>query len=217
MPDPSPTHPIESRRTARRFDPDQPIADAVLERLLSLATLAPSPMNLQPWRFLVVRDPKNRRKLRACTFGDERITQAPVTLVVLAYLHPDRTSLEEVIDGMVKRSAIRLEEAARLRATATRDWERGDLRLRAVRAAMLAAGTLMIAAEALGLGSAWIDGSDDEKVRASFGIPDDHALCGLLAIGYATDAPPFPGRLSLDRVSFAEHFGLPWPTEADHD
>ena len=68
---------IESRRTTRRFDPDRPLPDSLLERLLTLATRAPSPMNLQPWRFLVVRDPRNRRKLRACTFGESRITDAP--------------------------------------------------------------------------------------------------------------------------------------------
>src|SRR6185312_8389458 len=86
---------IESRRTARRFDPDRPLPDDLLGRLLGLATLAPSPANLQPWRFVVVRDPRNRRRLRACTFGESRITEAPVVLVVLAYLHPDRTDLAE--------------------------------------------------------------------------------------------------------------------------
>ena len=204
---------IESRRTARRFDPDRPLPSPLLERLLSAATLAPSPMNLQPWRFLVVQDSRNRRRLRACTFGESRITEAPAVLIVLAYLHPDRTDLDEVVDRSVERGAIPPEAVARLKATATREWERGDgPTLRTTRAAMLASGTLMIAAEALGLASAWLEGLDEEKVREAFGIPDDHALCGLLALGYAAEAAPFPGRLGLDRVCFLEHFGRPWPS-----
>jgi nitroreductase len=205
-----PISPIESRRTARKFDPDRPLDASVLERVLTLATLAPSPMNLQPWRFVVVRTLRNRRKLRACTFGDPRITEAPAVLIVLAYHQPDRTDLAEVVDRMLENSAISLENAARLRASAARDWERGGPSLRAIRSAMLAAGTLMIAAESLGLASAWLDGFDDEKVREAFGIPDDHALCGLIPLGHPVETAPFPGRFGLDRVGFDEHFGLPW-------
>jgi len=203
---------IESRRTTRRFDPDRPLPDALLARLLSLATLAPSPLNLQPWRFVVVRDPRNRRKLRGCAFGESRITEAPVVLIVLAYLHPDRTDLTEVLDLMLELGAINPEAASKFRRTATREWERNDgPTLRASRAAMLASGTLMIAAEAQGVASCWLEGFDEEQVREAFGIPDDHALCGLIALGYAAEVAPFPGRLDLDRSCFDEHFGRPWP------
>ncbi len=202
---------IEARRTARRFDPDRPLPSDLLERLLGLATLASSPSNLQPWRFVVVRTLRNRRRLRACTFGDSRITDAPVVLIVLAYLHPDRTDLDPVVDRMLGLGAISPEGAARLRATASREWSRGDIpALRATRPAMLAAGHLMIAAESLGVASAWLDGFDEVQVRQAFGIPDDHALCGLLALGFAAEAAPFPGRFGLDHACFEEHFGQPW-------
>lgn len=204
---------IESRRTARRFDPDRPLPQPLLERLLTLATLAPSPLNLQPWRFLVVRDPRNRRKLRACTFGESRVSDAPIVLVVLAYLHPDRTDLAEVLARMVERQALDPVDLPRIQATAAREWERNGREARASRAALLASGTLMLAAESLGVASAWLEGFDEEKVRQTFGVPDDHALCGLLALGYALESPPFPGRFGLDHVCFAEHFGRPWPSE----
>jgi nitroreductase len=202
---------IVSRRTTRRFDPARPLPDPLLARLLGLATLAPSPMNLQPWRFVVVRDLRIRQKLRACTFGESRLTDAPVALIVLAYLHPDRVDLPEVLDRMLALEAIGPDDAPKFRATATREWGRGDgPTLRATRASMLAVGTLMIAAEAEGVASCWLEGFDEEKVREAFGIPDDHAICGLIALGYAAEPAPFPGRLDLDRVCFAEHFGRPW-------
>ena len=51
-------------------------------------------------------------------------------------------------------------------------WERGDgPALRATRAAMLAAATLMIAAESLGVASAWLEGFDEEKVREALRHP----------------------------------------------
>ena len=200
---------IAGRRTARRFDPDRPLADEALLALIRLATLAPSPANLQPWRFLVVRDPRNRRKLRGCTFGEARITDAPAVLVVLAYLDPDRSDLEAVIAAQVEAGAIPPGQAARLRSEVPRAWARSPDA--AIKAAMLAAGTLMIAAEGSGVASAWIEDLDREAARSAFGIPDDHEVCGLIALGFAADPPPFPGRFGVDHVAFDEHFGLPWP------
>ncbi len=199
---------IFGRRTIRRFDPDRPVAAASLRALLRLATSAPSPFNLQPWRFVVVQDPRNRRKLRGCTFGEARLAEAPVALIVLGYLHPDRLDLDRVLARQLDLGAIAPDDAARLRAEIPRLWDRGEDR--AARAAMLAAATLMIAAESLGLGTALIDDFDPEKVRLAFGIPDDHAIAALLALGHPLESPPFPGRFPLDHACFAEHFGQPW-------
>ena len=58
---------------------------------------------------------------------------------------------------------------------------------------MMAATMLMIAAESLGLASSWIEGFEEESVRQTFGIPDDHALCGLIALVLCPRAtPPSP-------------------------
>jgi nitroreductase len=52
---------IYSLRAIRRFKPD-PISDDDLRAILDAATHAPSGSNLQPWRFIVVRDPEMRRR-----------------------------------------------------------------------------------------------------------------------------------------------------------
>ena len=158
---------------------------------------------------MVVRDPGNRRKLRGCTFGEARITDAPAVLVVLGYLHPHRTDLAAVVDRQLELGAITPEGAARLRSEAPRAWERSPDA--ALRVPMLAAASLMIAAEAAGVASAWLEDFDREKVRAAFGVPDDHEVCGLIALGFEADPPPFPGRFGPEHVAFDEHFGLPWP------
>jgi nitroreductase len=45
---------IKARRSVRSYTPE-PVPDEVLRRLLEAARLAPSAMNYQPWRFIVVR------------------------------------------------------------------------------------------------------------------------------------------------------------------
>ncbi len=53
---------LRSRRSVRRFKPE-PVADAVIERVLLTATSAPSAHNRQPWRFCVVRQQDAKARL----------------------------------------------------------------------------------------------------------------------------------------------------------
>ncbi len=209
---------IERRRATRRFDPEKPLGEDLLERILSLATRAPSGFNLQPWRFLVVRTKANREKLRGCAFGQPKIADAPAVVVVLGYHHPHQSHLEPMVAKQVRLGAITPEGGAELTARASRAMGRVDDRdLWATRSAMLAAATLMIAAESLGVASAPMEGFEAEKVRRAFGVPDDHSVCCLIALGYAAEVRPFPGRFGLDEVCYREHFGQPWAGPGEMD
>ena len=72
---------LESRRSCREFAPD-PVDPATIERILTAATWAPSPLNTQPWKFIVVRD---RAKLDGITSFHPyctMITQVSVAIIV---------------------------------------------------------------------------------------------------------------------------------------
>jgi nitroreductase len=202
---------IARRRATRRFDPSRPVPDDLLKRVLHLATLAPSGFNLQPWRFVVVRDERNRRKLMGCAFNQPKVGEAPAVVIVLGYQNPDRSHLGPMVDRMLALGATTPEGAAELRARASRAMDRvADRALWATRSAMLAAAFLMIAAESLGLNSAPMEGFDPARVKDAFGIPDDHTVCCLIALGHAAETKPFPGRFPLEEVCYEEHFGQPW-------
>jgi nitroreductase len=202
---------IARRRATRRFDPARPVPDDVLKQVLHLATLAPSGFNLQPWRFLVVRSARNRLRLRDAAFRQPKVAEAPVVVVVLGYHHPHRSHLDPMVGRQQALGAIDGPAAAELRARAGRAMERvDDPALWATRSAMLAAATLMIAAESLGLASAPMEGFDPGQVKEAFGVPDDHTVCCLVALGFAAEEKPFPGRFGLADVCYEEHFGQPW-------
>jgi nitroreductase len=202
---------IARRRATRHFDPDRPLPDDVLERLLRLSTFAPSGFNLQPWRFLVVREERNRQKLRTSAFNQPKITEAPVVVIILGYQHPHRSHLDTIVEEQLARGAITPDLARELRSRTVQAMERvPDLGFWAMRSTMLAAATLMLAAESLGIASAPMEGFQPEKVKDAFGIPDDHTVCCLVALGFAAESKPFPGRLPLAEVAYLEHFGQPW-------
>lgn len=61
---------IRRRRTVREYSP-QSAPDSVIESCLLAAGSAPSGANLQPWHFVVVRDPEVRRRIRAAAEIEE--------------------------------------------------------------------------------------------------------------------------------------------------
>jgi iodotyrosine deiodinase len=62
---------LARRRTVRQFS-DRPIPDGVLEDCLRAAASAPSGANLQPWHFVVVRDPALKHRIREAAEREER-------------------------------------------------------------------------------------------------------------------------------------------------
>jgi len=188
----------------------RPLDPMSLESILLRATSAPSAHNLQPWRFLVVRDERNRRRLRSIARNRPEITRAPAVAVVLAYHFPDRTHLEPMLERAVEAGSCPSEKAAEIRGRVAAFGRRLDHQAWASRTAMLAASRLMLAAESLGVAATLIEEFDAEALRAEFGVPDDHSICCLIPLGHEPEPDPTPGRLGLDEVGFAEHFGQPW-------
>jgi nitroreductase len=70
--------------------------------------------------------------------------------------------------------------------------------------------TILGAAESLGVASAPMEGFDPVKEKKAFGVPDDHTVCGLVALGHAAQPQPSPGRFGSSDVCYEEHFGQPW-------
>ncbi|MEO0072655.1 MAG: nitroreductase family protein [candidate division WOR-3 bacterium] len=74
---------IKKRRSIRAYKPDQ-IPDEVLARILEAARLAPSAKNIQPWKFIVIKDQQLKEKLVAACRNQTFIAQAPVVICAVA-------------------------------------------------------------------------------------------------------------------------------------
>ncbi|MEO0092255.1 MAG: nitroreductase family protein [candidate division WOR-3 bacterium] len=74
---------IRTRKSIRAYKPD-PIPDEVLNRILEAGRLAPSAKNIQPWKFIVIKDQQIKKDLVSACRNQEFIGQAPVVICAVA-------------------------------------------------------------------------------------------------------------------------------------
>lgn len=162
---------IFARRSVRDFLPES-VPDHVIRELIAAGTYAPSAVNKQPWRFLVVKDRELMKKLSdkakelwiakdmsaanpeiiklanmVSSPGFNIFYNAP--LLIMVFAHPDAFSPQ--ID------------------------------------CALAAENMMLAARSLGIGSCWIGLASPlgqvPAVMSELGVPEDYKLISSLIFG----------------------------------
>ena len=203
---------ISTRRAARAFR-GEPIPADTLAEILRLGLLSPSGYNLQPWRFIVVKEQANKDKLRACAFNQPQVSQAPVVLICCGDRRVHNADyIEEIIQLGIAAGGVNEKYAEFMRGAIPQLFENQpcfeSLEAWTNRHTMLAVAHLMIVAQSLGVDSCPMEGFVTAQVKDSFNIPEEVDVCCLLPLGYA-DEPikKYGGRLSAERVCYGETFG----------
>ena len=70
------------RNAARIFDPYRIIPDDKFELLLEALRLSPSSMNLQPWKFIIVKNKTVRQQIQRLAMNQPAITEASHLLIL---------------------------------------------------------------------------------------------------------------------------------------
>ena len=172
---------VTLRRSCRSFETTA-VSEQQLEAILDAGRWAPSPLNLQPWEFIVVADPRMKKRIRQ--IGEE--------------------ARRQVIDGggpgwVNKYSMDYLEQAPVLIAVVC-DPRKGGLGgyfgqpLGAMQAACACVQNMMLAAADLGLGSLWFTFFDPEPVRELFNVPAGKEVVAIVPVGRPKQAPEAPAR-----------------------
>ncbi|NJO67813.1 MAG: 5,6-dimethylbenzimidazole synthase [Rhodospirillales bacterium] len=188
------------RRDVRRFRRD-PIDPALLDRLIAMASLAPSVGNAQPWRFVQVESDGCRAAIRsvfeACNrealsdYAGERaalyarlkldgLDQAPVHLAVFA---DTETALGHGLGRRTMPETLAYSVVGAVHA-------------------------LWLAARAYGIGMGWVSIIDPEDVRTILSLPDTWQLVAYLCVGYPEEEHLDP---ELHRHGWQERIDSPTP------
>jgi len=195
---------IYQRRAIKHFDPEHQLTNEEENKILEAAIQAPTSFNIQHWRFVIVRDPALRQRIRT-EFGNDQaqMTDASLLIVMTADTmawakEPGRywqNAPQEVCDLLVNWMGPFHEG---------REWLQRDEAQRSIGLAMQ---TIMLSAKAMGYDSCPMIGFDIDKVAELINLPDDHVMGPMVAIGKKTkESWPKPGQLPLNQLVFENSF-----------
>ncbi|MBI4302106.1 MAG: nitroreductase family protein [Chloroflexi bacterium] len=190
---------VRRRRSIRRFTSDT-VKEEDLKAILEAARLAPSPKNEQPWHFIVIRNPEFKKQLQ------EMVNAMMDTRIQLETDEVRRRRIEEM-----RFYANYFGQAPVVIAVLTQPWPVGRPELQGLQAfdsglqgVSMAVAYILLAATALGYGSAWATAPVDfagPELEAMLGVEKPWMLLGLASLGVAAHQPrPLP-RKDLDEIS----------------
>lgn len=204
----SPDALIESlnwRYATKKFDPAKKLDAATWKALEEALVLSPSSYGLQPWKFIVVKDPAVRAQLREKAWGQSQVTDASHFVV---FTH--RTDLTEAdIDRFIARIAevrgVTVESQAGYRQMMVGNLVQGPKHATiadwTARQAYIALGQLMTAAAALGVDSTPMEGLDPAAFDQILGLEGSgYGTVMACALGYRAADDAYA---SLAKVRFA--------------
>jgi len=175
---------IKTRRSVHYFDTARQITDEQLSELFDLVKLAPSGYNMQPWEFVVVRDPENKKRLRRCAMNQKHVEEASAMVIVCGNMNPGKYA-EKIFDDWVRQGYFGERSKEQALKQVRGIWEKPEYRkIWTTRSTCLSAMLLMIAAKDMGIATCPMEGFDPEATAKEFGIPDDVMPIMLIAMGY---------------------------------
>jgi nitroreductase len=194
MPDPISLDALEqfmTRQRANREFNGEPVDDALVERILAMATRAPSARNAQTWRFVVVRDRERKTKMGA--IFDELGGQ------MYGANAPQRTPWGEVpvLVAVCSEAAFGTDEAG----------------MAALGASIYpAVQNLLLAAQAAGLGTVLTTRTKrrEADLRPLLGLPDTVGVYAIIPMGWPAQRLGPNKRRPVAEVTYREQFGQAW-------
>jgi 5,6-dimethylbenzimidazole synthase len=194
---------MAARRDMRHFLPDA-LDEALIERLLGAAHMAPSVGLMQPWRFVRIRDPELRRKIYALV-EIERVKTARA----LAEREDEfmRLKVEGILDcGELLIAALAHGREHHVFGRRTMP----EMDLASVACAIQ---NLWLAARAENVGMGWVSLFDPEALRRLIHMPEGSRPVAVLCLGYV---PAFYPRPMLEEVDWAHRFDLKTMVQTDY-
>lgn len=137
------------------------VPEEYIEVILKAGIWAPSAGNLQPWRFLLIKNRELKEKLVEVAYGQEFISEADFVIVVIA---------------LPEESALRYGERGR--------------NLYSIQDTAAAIENMLLQASILGLGSCWVGAFSEEKAKIVLNLGKNERPVAILPFGFPKEFPP---------------------------
>lgn len=161
---------IKKRRSVRSFKKDD-ISREHLNKMLESACLAPTAGNVQPWKFVVVKNSKVKKDLAVSALNQLWMMEAPLIIVVCADL-----GRSERFYGERGRTLYAIQDSA------------------------AAVQNILLTATSLGLAGCWVGAFSEARVIKTLDLSPGVRPLALIPVGYPNESPGPPYRFSLEEV-----------------
>lgn len=202
---------VRRRRMVRAYNPDRPVPQQVVERLLEHAIRAPSAGFSQGWDFLVLRSPDERQRFWQASTGTDPdgepvapdpwlsgMRTAPLLVVALSNKGAYLSRYAEDDKGWTDQGEAR--------------WPVPYWDVDTGMAALL----MLLTAVDEGLAGCFfgVPPEHHDAVRSAFDVPGDRTPVGVVSVGYPAPDRRSPslkrGRRQVGEVAHSGRFGVPF-------
>ena len=177
---------LSRQRAIRAFDTSRDVDDETVEKLIRVATSAPSGGNRQPWRFIVIRDPAVKQALSG--------------------LYREETM--KYLGGREPTGQTPWSDVPVLIAVCTEGQSAGIVPASIYPAVQ----NLLLAIHTAGLGSVlttlWM--GQLPQVKKLLNVPDDVQVHAILPVGYPDRKYGRGKRKPVAEVTYRDGYGTPW-------
>lgn len=193
------------RRSVKLYDENVKISNEELLEMIGEATSAPSSVNFQPWRFVIINTEKGKAKLRPnVLFNTRQNDTSSAMILVLADLRPQDRA-EKVYDDAVEKGYMPQEVKESLFTSYKKSYDSlTEQQMREVVKvdSSLAAMQLMLVARAHGYETNAIGGFDSEGVLEMLGLDSsEYTTVLLISIGKAAEEGRPSARYNVEDIT----------------
>jgi len=202
---------IAERRATPSFD-GSPMPPEDLRVILEAGLKAPSGYNIQPWRFIVVQSPEQKKRLRAASYNQAKVEEASAVIVACGDTDGWRKDLDLMLQqglagGMSEGYAAQARNSV---PNYLSSFSSEQMKAWLNKMVMIAFTHMMLMAEVKGYDTAPMEGFEQDKVHEVLRLPMSYWVVALLAVGHLKGTDKFDGgRFDLAHTVFGEEFGKP--------
>ncbi|GFZ92815.1 NAD(P)H nitroreductase [Paenibacillus marchantiophytorum] len=195
---------VAGRRSIKKYDPTVKISRDEMTEILRKATMAPSSVNMQPWRFLIIESPKAKAILAPLSrFNQRQVETSSAVIAIFGDLNSINNA-EAIYGKAVELGFMPKEVKEKQLAAISKYYEQMTPEINKETVLIdsgLVSMQLMLVARAHGYDTNAIGGYEKDKIAEAFGLdPERYVPVMLISIGKAVDSGYPSVRLPIDQV-----------------
>ncbi|MBM7579437.1 nitroreductase family protein [Jeotgalibacillus terrae] len=196
---------ITGRRSIREYDPSVKISKEEMTEILTEATLAPSSVNLQPWRFLVIDSEQGKETLKPLAKFNQRQVETSSAVIAVFVDMNSLAYIEDIYDTAVERglmpAEVRDRQVPGIKGMLSAVPEQQMKEMNLIDAGLVSM-QLMLAARAHGYDTNPIGGYEKDQIAEAYGMDKErYQPVMLISIGQAAEKGYQSVRLPIEEIA----------------